>query len=233
MCWPNYNLPAGMANVDIEGAMPSSAYRKLLESLHCLQSRPPSYPAGAPPPPDDSPTWVVDLGACPGGWTGALRKMGCAVIGVDRSPLAPDLMSDVMVKFVKGDAFSYSPPWGVDNSTPPPAIAPKDSWLVSDVIAYPDRVVELLDRWCGSRWAQNMVVTMKFQGATPSWDELDYAIGVASRHGYDCRAKHFFNNKNEVTLMASQRKTTSESGKDNDESVVLLGGPMYPSAFLR
>ena len=173
--WPSL-LPAGLADSDVtDRLMPSSAYRKLIESFACLETTPAASAR------------CVDLGACPGGWTAALRRYGCTVTAVDRSPLAPDLMQDGAVTFVQGDAFSFEPPTPVD-------------WLVSDVIAYPERVSELLERWCTQRWAAQAVVTMKFQG-DPDWGALQRAVGVAEKAGYAVRVKHFFSNKNEVTLM--------------------------------
>ena len=44
---------------------------------------------------------------------------------------------------------------------------------------------------------------MKFKGA-PDWEQLARARTVAEAAGYACRSKHFFNNKNEVTLMLSK-----------------------------
>eukprot|EP00521_Asterionellopsis_glacialis_P012100 CAMPEP_0195304612 /NCGR_PEP_ID=MMETSP0707-20130614/34785_1 /TAXON_ID=33640 /ORGANISM="Asterionellopsis glacialis, Strain CCMP134" /LENGTH=517 /DNA_ID=CAMNT_0040368477 /DNA_START=133 /DNA_END=1686 /DNA_ORIENTATION=- len=226
--WPNWSYPAGMANVDIEEVMPSSAYRKLLEAFECLRVLPPQAKSLASSS-DIHP--VVDLGACPGGWTAALRMLDCKVIAVDRSELVENLMTDEMVEFVKGDAFSYQPPWADNNSVDGITVAaPKDTWMVSDVIAYPERVAELLDSWCGNHWAENMIVTVKFQGADTPWDALDTAIGVATNHGYKCRVKHFFNNKNEVTLMvAEEGEVNSDSGKKRrDDSESFLGKPMYP-----
>ncbi len=178
--WPCHHLPAGLAAVDLEGDVPSSAYRKLREALACMREQP---APGA---------LVYDLGACPGGWTHALRLLGCEVVAVDRSPLAPALMKDAGVTFVRGDAFAYEPERAAGEAT---------TWMVSDVIAYPERVAELLRRWCGAGWAARLVVTVKFQGEEPSWDALQEAIDVAEGAGFACRAKHFFNNKNEVTLM--------------------------------
>ena len=78
-------------------------------------------------------------------------------------------------------------------------------WMCSDVIAYPKRVPELLERWCAARWARRMVVTVKFQGGgeggAVDWEAVDDACRVAASHGYACRPKHFFNNKHELTLM--------------------------------
>ena len=45
-----------------------------------------------------------------------------------------------------------------------PSLLQAGGWMVSDVIAYPERVTELLQRWGGNNWADRMVLTMKFQG---------------------------------------------------------------------
>ena len=183
--WPNYLHPLGLAKVDIEEKMPSSAYRKLMEGVTCMGISPLAT------------TTVVDLGACPGGWTKAMRmKFGCNVVSVDRSEIDPTLMKDNMVQFIKGDAFTFEPTMVEQD---------RDCWMISDVIAYPERCTELLDRWRKGNWASHMVVTMKFQGNEPDLDELDKAVQVVKSHDYDCRVKHFFNNKNEVTFMVSER----------------------------
>jgi len=186
--WPCHHLAAGLASVDLEGDVPSSAYRKLLEALACCRTQP--HPAST----------VYDLGASPGGWSTALRRLGCRVIAVDRSPLSRELMADELVRFEQGDAFTFTPEAEQGGSGAGEAAV----WMVSDVIAYPERVTELLERWCGGGWAQRMVVTMKFQGDTPDWDELQVAIDRARELGFACRAKHFFSNKNEVTLMLAR-----------------------------
>eukprot|EP00980_Cylindrotheca_fusiformis_P015194 scaffold4204_cov140-Cylindrotheca_fusiformis.AAC.13 len=208
--WPNWQTPLGMSKVDITERMPSSAYRKLMEALECMRIRPAPFQASS-----SSSAVVVDLGACPGGWTSVLvRRLGCRVVAVDRSnQLDPTLMNDPMVEFVKGDAFAFSP-FSTSTSTSTSTsnslsslpsssskqedgVAPEHMWMVSDVIAYPERVLDLLERWCGGHWARYMIITMKFQGEKPAFDDLDHAINVAESHGYHCRAKHFFNNKNE------------------------------------
>lgn len=200
--WPNPMYPMGMAQVDITAhKMPSSAYRKLLEAFACW---------GIQPSGGDT---VVDLGASPGGWTAALllycddlegnaNDSGIHVTAVDRARLDPKLMKDPRVTFVQGDAFTFEPENGhVD-------------WMVSDIIAYPDRVLELIHLWCGKELAQNMIITMKFQGTTPSWEDLDDALQVAKSYSYAARAKHFFNNKNEVTLMLRRLAVVDDNGSD-------------------
>jgi hypothetical protein len=93
-CWPNWRRPFGLANdalapSSVIGAMPSSAYRKLLEALDCMEAAPTSEQT------------AVDLGASPGSWTAALRRQGCNVIAVDRSSLDRSLMEDPRVTFVE------------------------------------------------------------------------------------------------------------------------------------
>jgi 23S rRNA (cytidine2498-2'-O)-methyltransferase len=221
------NLPAGLALVDVDetesqkrpSIIPSSAYRKLLEALWYLGERPP--PNGEYP--------VVDLGACPGGWTGALRKMGCKVIAVDRSELAPILMQDEDVEYVQVDAFRFVPPWARTNEGESTSHWPgktfdrplADTWMVSDIIAYPDKIAELLDHWCGKRWVSHAIVTIKFQSEVP-WEDVESAIAIVEGHGYACRTVHFFNNKHEVTLLAVRNDGQSKHGSNN-----LLGKPMY------
>mmetsp|Transcript_6029 Transcript_6029/g.13445 ORF Transcript_6029/g.13445 Transcript_6029/m.13445 type:complete len:454 (+) Transcript_6029:889-2250(+) len=184
--WPNRYLPLGMANVDIEEKMPSSAYRKLLEAFCCMRTFPSSKDI------------VIDLGASPGGWTAAMLLLyKCRVVAVDRAELGPKLMKNPSVKFIQGDAFSYRPPRQV-------------TWMVSDIISYPERVAELLQDWCGQKWAKYMVLTVKFRGLEPTWNSLYNAMQVASANGYQARAKHFFNNKNEVTLMLRDNETRDE-----------------------
>jgi len=204
--WPNYCLPVGLAKVDIEEKMPSSAYRKLMEGFECMRIKPSSSAV------------VVDLGACPGGWTSVMRRLGCSVVAVDRSQLDPVLMRDDDVQFVKGDAFTFEPSMVEEG---------RDCWMISDIIAYPDRIIELLDKWCSGNLASHMIVTMKFQGKEPALDELNKAVKIVESHSYDCRVKHFFNNKNEVTFMVS-KKQNDFNGDTMDLPLGILGTPMYP-----
>jgi 23S rRNA (cytidine2498-2'-O)-methyltransferase len=155
-----------------------------LEAFCCL---------GSVPGPTDT---VVDLGASPGGWTGAclLVSQPRSLIAVDRSVLDPAFMTNSVVTFVKGDAFAYRPPHPVD-------------WMMCDVIAKPARILELVETWCRHGLAKTIVATVKFQGETPSWEIMDKAIVMGESHGYYNRAKHFFNNKNEVTLMFQKHTT--------------------------
>jgi 23S rRNA U2552 (ribose-2'-O)-methylase RlmE/FtsJ len=200
--WPNAQSVAGLANAEEDtifeesrlaatlGPAPSSAYRKLMEAFTCMNyAMPPRATA-------------VDLGASPGGWTSVLCKLGCRrVIAVDRSALDKKLMKySKGVEFVEGDAFQYVPPSNDNNHSP------MIDLMVSDIIAFPDRIVDLVSEWTTHKYANTMVVTMKFKGDQPDWTALRLAIDTAQQHDYHCRAKHFFNNKNEVSLMMTYRR---------------------------
>ena len=173
--WPS-PLAGGLAQVADDPIAPSSAFRKLDEALACM---------GRWPEPGDS---AVDLGASPGGWSRVMLRHGATVLAVDRASLAEHLMGAPGMTWRQGDAFTFLPDGPVD-------------WLVADVAAYPERVAELLEIWCGGRLARNLVVQMKFKGVT-DWQALAAALAAARSHGYGARARHFFNDKNEVTLMA-------------------------------
>ena len=105
------------------------------------------------------------------------------------NPLSPPPLPPSRVAWrAQGDAFTFAPDSPV-------------AWCVSDVIAFPERCLELIDRWAGNRWAERLTFTMKFKGESPDYDAISEAFGLAEKHGYACRAKHFFSNKNEITLM--------------------------------
>jgi hypothetical protein len=175
--WPA-TLPAGLADVPDDDVAPASSYRKLVEAFACLDA--------APQPCDV----CVDLGACPGGWTRVLLQHGAQVTAVDRAPLAQHLMADERVTFLPADAFAYRPDAQI-------------AWLVSDIIAFPERVGELLAAWLPERLCRHFVVQIKFKG-DPDWPAVDAARAVAVAAGYDVLARHFFNDKNELTLMGTQ-----------------------------
>ncbi len=175
--WPA-TLPAGLAEVADDDVAPASSYRKLVEAFACLNAAPAEGDV------------CVDLGACPGGWTRVLLQHGAHVTAVDRAPLAPHLMVDPRVTFLPTDAFAYRPEQPV-------------AWLVSDIIAFPERVGELLVQWLPDRRCERFVVQIKFKGE-PDWPAVQAAQSVATRAGYHLITRHFFNDKNELTLMGRQ-----------------------------
>jgi len=57
---------------------------------------------------------------------------------------------------------------------------------------------------------------MKFKG-DPDWGQLARSREVAANAGYSFRSKHFFNNKNEVTLMLAQMWEEEEEEEEEKE----------------
>jgi 23S rRNA (cytidine2498-2'-O)-methyltransferase len=167
----------GIVEIADDPAPPSRAYRKLLEAELRL---------GAPIGEGET---CADLGAAPGGWTHVALGRGAHVTAVDRSPLRADLMAHPRLDFVKGDAFAYAPPYPVD-------------WLLSDVIAYPVRVIDLIDRWISARLCRRFVTTVKFKGEA-DYPEIERLKAILERSGAEFEVRRLCNNKNEVTAFGS------------------------------
>jgi 23S rRNA (cytidine2498-2'-O)-methyltransferase len=120
---------------------PSRAYLKLQEALVRCRRR---------PGPGER---CLDAGASPGGWTWVLAKLGATVLAVDRSPLEDRVLDMPGVSFRKHDAFTLGPG----------DIGPVD-WLFCDVICYPPRLYEWIEKWLASGFCKNFVCTIKMQG---------------------------------------------------------------------
>ena len=167
-------FPAGMVTLTEDRGPPARAYLKLTEALMHL---------GHSPGPQDV---CVDLGSSPGSWTYVALALGARVIAVDRSPLRDDLMQHPRLEFCRGDAFTFAPPTPVD-------------WLLCDVIAYPDRIMALLDTWLTRKDCRFFVVTLKFRGTSDyACIETCKTLLNRCRARYGMRAMQF--NKNEITV---------------------------------
>ncbi len=167
----------GFNNVEDDKKAPSRAFRKIIEAQLILGKQ------------ISEGETLVDLGACPGGWTYIARKNGAKVIALDRSPLEQTLMDDPMVTFLKEDAFKYEVPEPVD-------------WVVSDIICAPERILELINYWVVGKNCKNFIFTIKFQG------HKDYGIlkkfkKFAKESEYKVILKQLNANKNEVTVMGT------------------------------
>lgn len=149
---------------------PSRAYLKLWELFTLTGKRP--KPGAS----------CLDLGACPGGWTWVLAKMGASVTSIDKSPLAPSVAKLPNVQFRQMSAFALDP-----------ASHPHVDWLLSDVICYPERLLEHIRRWIALEKATNFVCTLKFQGATDHETARQFAKIPGSR------LVHLHHNKHELT----------------------------------
>ena len=159
-------FPDGEVNfVEDKTNPPSRAYLKLWEWFTLEGSR---------PAPGET---CLDLGAAPGGWTWVLDQLGCRVISVDKAPLSTETPWSPRVEHRRESAFALEP-FPVD-------------WLFSDVICYPERLLELVRRWDG--FAKRMVCTIKFQGAT------DFATLNEFTEIPGARVRHLYCNKHELT----------------------------------
>ena len=158
--------------VEDRSGPPSRAYLKLWEA--CMR-------LGAWPQPGET---CLDLGASPGGWTWAIASLGARVTAIDRAPLEPAIAAMPGVSVRQDNAFALDP-----------ANEPPVDWLFSDVIAYPSRLLTLVQSWIASGRAQRIVCTLKFQGAT----DHDAAEAFAAIPG--AQVVHLFHNKHELTFL--------------------------------
>jgi len=126
---------------------------------------------------------VVDFGSCPGGWTWVLQQMGCHVVSIDRADLAPQIAALPRIDFMKTNAFTVKPQ----------DIGDID-WFFSDIICYPDKLLELVEMWQGSGLCKNFVCTIKFQGKT------DFETLKKFQEIPGSRVQHLYHNKHEVTV---------------------------------
>lgn len=124
----------------------------------------------------------LDLGSSPGGWTWVLASLGARVISVDKAPLEPRIARMPTVRFVQQSAFALDP-----ESHPPV------DWLFSDVICYPRRLHDYIERWVRLGKAKNIVCTLKFQGDTDHEAARSFAKIPGSR------LMHLHHNRHELT----------------------------------
>lgn len=167
---------------------PSRAYLKLYEALcwvdYLGRSRvgdETTIPTGRYTGPSPG-TKVIDAGACPGGWTWVLDRLGAEITAIDRAPLAPALMTKPSIRFIKHDAFTLSPA----------ELGPQD-WVCSDVICYPPRLLSWVRSWLDSGLCSNFICTIKMQG--PADHETTRAFAEIP----GSRVIHLTANKNELT----------------------------------
>lgn len=155
---------------------PSRAYLKLWELFAIYQVMPKRGQK------------VIDMGSCPGGWSWVLQAMGCEVISVDKAPLAPQIAKLPRIKNLRQDAFTLAPE----------EVGPVD-WFFSDIICYPTKLYDLVQKWRASGLCHRFICTIKFQGAT------DFAALEAFASIPNSRFVHLSVNKHEVTWICDDR----------------------------
>lgn len=166
--------PGGEIPIASDPAAPSRAFAKLLEAEGRMGRR------------ISTGETCVDLGACPGSWTYVALSRGARVVAVDRSPVRSDLLQNPRLRFHLGDAFRFQPDQPVD-------------WLVCDVIAAPERSVQLALDWVRGRWCRHFVVTIKFKGLC-EYGQLDRLKSGLRQLGADFEVVRLCANKNEACV---------------------------------
>jgi 23S rRNA (cytidine2498-2'-O)-methyltransferase len=175
LAWPS-PFRGGRALDEAARNAPSSAHRKLDEALLWL---------GASPGEGDL---VVDLGAAPGGWSWSCLQRGARVIAVDRADLDDNVKSHPRLVHARKDAFTFVP-----DEVP--------TWLVCDVIAEPERSLEVIAHALTSTKLKALVVTVKLKRPV-SMAVLARARALAQgRAGFHGRAKNLAANKCEISVM--------------------------------
>lgn len=164
-------FPLGIAQFEENRQLPPNrAYLKLWEAFTL---------AGLYPKSTD---FCVDLGASPGGWSWVLAQTGGQVLSIDKAPLAPKIAALPNVKWQQGSAFAVDP-----------ADLPQLDWVCSDIICYPERSYDLIQKWWVSGLCKNMICTIKFQRPE---DHL-WLDKIQQIPGGQCH--HLHHNKHEVT----------------------------------
>ncbi len=154
---------------------PSRAYLKIQESLTLANH----FFGVELPGPDQK---CFEAGACPGGWTWVLATLGANVFAVDRAELDPRLMKNPLVQFAAHDAFTITPQ----------EVGHCD-WVFSDVICYPDRLYDWVNKWLESGLTKNMICTIKMQGGI-DWEAAGKFEAIPCS-----RVVHLNYNKHELT----------------------------------
>ena len=174
----NSTLPGGriVFNEDHENP-PSRAYLKISESLTLARH---FFDVDLP----DENSRCFEAGACPGGWTWVLVGLGAQVYAVDRAPLADELMNNPLVTFQAHDAFTLKP-----------EDLGEFDWVFSDVICYPERLLEWIHTWLDSGKTKKMICTIKMQGAI-NWELVKEFESIPNS-----KVVHLNYNKHELTFI--------------------------------
>jgi 23S rRNA (cytidine2498-2'-O)-methyltransferase len=136
---PKSQFPLGWHEFDEDkGTPPNRAYLKLWEvlTLNHVQLK--------------SNDVAIDVGSCPGGWTWVLSQQISKVYSVDKAPLDSKIAGIKNVKYSSEDAFTLDPKNYADCT-----------WLFSDIICTPQRLLELVNNWMRNSVVKNFVCTIK------------------------------------------------------------------------
>lgn len=125
----------------------------------------------------------IDVGSCPGGWTWVLRTLNFdKVYSVDKAPIEKRIMDLGRIDFRQESAF------GLD-----PRDFEEIDWFCSDIICYPERLLNLVKRFMEAGKVKNFVCTIKYQGET-DWENTLKFLEIPGS-----KIVHLHHNKHEVT----------------------------------
>lgn len=168
---PNSQFPLGWHEFNEDKSTPPNrAYLKIWEIL-CLgyiQLKPNDV--------------IIDVGSSPGGWSWALSHYVKKVYSIDKAALDKKILGQKNIHYREGDAFQVSPAEFSDCT-----------WLFSDIICTPQRLLALVENWQANSNLQNFVCTIKFKG------NCDFDILKKFTNFTNSRIIHLYQNKNEVT----------------------------------
>ncbi len=126
---------------------------------------------------------AIDVGSCPGGWTWVLRTLNFDhTISVDKAPIEKRIMDLGQIEFRQESAFGLDPN-NFDTI----------DWFCSDIICYPERLLNLVKRFRDSGKVKNFVCTIKYQAET-DWENTLKFLDIPGS-----RIVHLHHNKHEVT----------------------------------
>ena len=133
----------------------------------------------------------LDLGSSPGGWTWVCAQLGANVVSVDKAELDPRIMDLPNVEHRQASAFALDT-----------AEFASFDWVLSDVICYPPRLLELVEK-IRHAGVKRIVCTIKFQG-----EQADPATTDAFIHIDGARVLHLSHNKHELTFMLNESRAS-------------------------
>lgn len=174
----SWKLLGEMEFVENKEAPPSRAYLKLWEVFMHIPYLPTKE------------CIVLDLGCSPGGWTWVLAKLAKKVIAIDKAKLHPSLLQLKNVIYEEKSAYSIKPSDYLNTQ-----------WLFSDIISFPDKTLELIEKWISEGYGGNMVFTIKFQGKT------DFKTIEKLKKIPNSFLLHLYHNKHELTWIRLQKNS--------------------------
>ena len=113
-----------------------------------------------------------------------LQQLDTSIIAVDRAPLAPEIGANERTKALTQNAFALEP-----------EEYPEVTWLFSDLICYPEALLEWLLKWIKAKPELSCVCTLKFK------DNADYSIAAEFAKISHSKIVHLFHNKHELTFL--------------------------------